>query len=246
MKWYRHIPNSLTLLNLLFGSFAIVLALSGELLVSSYFLMIAFHCDIFDGFAARLLKVTSPLGKELDSLADVVSFGLAPAVILYVLLLNKLGLQGFSFGLPFHQILMLLFPFLLPLAGALRLARFNIDQSQQGSFSGLPTPANALMALSIPVILDRQPGSFLAIAFDLPMFYVIYAITISALMLIPVRIYSLKPKNLSFSDNKIRIAFLLSAILILVLTRYTGLFLLVLLYYAFGAVAEGLSSRERA
>jgi len=142
----KHIPNFITSLNLAAGFIAIIFASNGELVTASWLILAAMIFDFLDGFSARLLNAYSEVGKELDSLADVVSFGVAPGIIIYQLLNESLSLfspmivslngSGFS--------LVLLIPSVMPVCAALRLAKFNTDPSQAKSFRGLPTPANAL------------------------------------------------------------------------------------------------------
>ena len=138
----KHIPNILTLFNLLAGCFAIVEVMNGNLGYASWFLILALVFDLLDGGVARLLGAASTLGKQLDSLADVVSFGVAPAFIMYTLL-DRFSENDY---LPYLA-------FLIPASAALRLARFNIDPGQEKEFHGLPAPAAALMFLSIPMAL---------------------------------------------------------------------------------------------
>lgn len=242
-KIRSHIPNTLTLLNLAFGCISIVLAFSGDLRLSAIFLLLAFHADIFDGFAARLLRVQSSVGKELDSLADIVSFGVAPAMILFIMLLDRTGVTAFSFSLPAGDLLILLSPFLLPVFAALRLARFNIDENQKDKFIGLPTPANALMVMSLPLIAYRQPDSFLLDWFAGSEAIIIYAVVVSLLMVAPIELYGLKPEGFSWKKNKFRFAFLALGLLIILLFYHTGLFLTIPFYFVYGAVMRLLVRR---
>ena len=173
-----HIPNTLTILNLLCGCTSIVMAFNGDLRNSAIFLLLAFHADVFDGLTARLLKVQSAIGKELDSLADLLSFGLAPAVILHVIMKNEMAIETFSFSLPPGKWIPLLIPFLLTVFSALRLAKFNNDENQEDAFVGLPTPANALMVISLPLIAFRQPESFVMDWFSTPFGIIVYSVGI--------------------------------------------------------------------
>lgn len=241
----RHIPNSLTLLNILFGSLAIIMALQNSLLASSVLLLIAFHCDIFDGLSARILKAQSDLGKELDSLADVVSFGVAPAMLLYALVKDIKGVDALSWDLPVSTLIPLLVPFILPLFAALRLAKFNIDPNQTHEFRGLPTPANALMVLGIPFILSKQPDSFLSPLFSESLFYIIYPVVVSALMVTPVRLYSLKPEGFSWKKNIPRYLFILISIVLVITSKYTGLVLIIVFYYIYGSIMAQFTNKPK-
>lgn len=230
----KHIPNTLTLLNIALGSISILYAFTGDLRMSAIFILLAFHADIFDGMSARILKAYSDLGKELDSLADVISFGLAPAIVLYNMLLNQLGVSGFSFKHSPDIWIQLLVPFLLPVFAALRLAKFNIDEEQKDKFIGLPTPANALMVLSLPLIAYRQPDSFVLDWFDQPTGILIYSVVVSALMVLPVKLYSLKPQGFNWARNKYRFIFLALGLTIILLFYHTGLFLTIPFYFLYG------------
>lgn len=229
-----HIPNTLTVLNLAFGSVAIIIAFAGDLRLSAIFLLLGFHADIFDGMAARLLNVQSAIGKELDSLSDLVSFGLAPAVILYNMLLRQLDVEGFSFSLPATTWITLLVPFLLPVFAALRLAKFNIDENQSDKFIGLPTPANALMVISLPLIAYRQPESFILDLFSQPLGIILYSVIVAYLMVAPIQLYGLKLKGFSWKVNKYRYLFLAIGLATILIFFHTGLFLTIVLYLVYG------------
>ncbi|MDD4645583.1 MAG: CDP-alcohol phosphatidyltransferase family protein, partial [Bacteroidales bacterium] len=178
----KQIPNTLTLLNLLCGSLAVLMALRGYITQGAILIAIGFIFDLCDGMAARLLKAQSPIGKELDSLADLISFGLAPAAILFGIQ-EQLGVGGpFSISQPAGTIILRLLPFLLPVFAGLRLALFNIDERQSHQFIGIPTPANGLMVLSLPLILRFQPDSFLVAMLNNDLFVPIYSVIVSYLM----------------------------------------------------------------
>lgn len=228
------IPNTLTLLNLIFGCLSILMAFSGDLRLSAIFMLLAFHADIFDGLSARLLKVQSEIGKQLDSLADLISFGLAPAVVLHVMMKNLLDVQYFSFDLETIVWIQLLIPFLLPVFSALRLAKFNIDENQSDKFIGLPTPANALMVISLPLIAFRQPDSFVLDLFSQPISIIIYSIVVGLLMVSPVELYALKIKGFGWKANKFRYLFFAISLAIVLIFYHTGLFLTIILYFLYG------------
>ncbi len=152
----KHIPNALTCGNLLCGCAGIAaVLLRNELVLASYLIGLAAVLDFLDGFIARLLKAYSPIGKDLDSLADMVTFGVLPGVIVFKLLSNYLNFDpatdlGTAILLPHAA-------FIIPVFSALRLAKFNIDTRQTDSFIGVPTPANTLLIASIPLILQQHP-----------------------------------------------------------------------------------------
>ena len=149
----KHIPNFITSLNLISGFFAIIFASSGDIVTASWLILVAMIFDFLDGFSARLLKAYSAIGKELDSLADVVSFGVAPGLIMYHLLRNSLSLNApLNADLnSVNTLLLLLISALMPVCGALRLAIFNVDSTQTKTFKGLPIPANALAVISVVI-----------------------------------------------------------------------------------------------
>lgn len=148
----KHIPNAITCCNLLCGCLAIVQAFEGNLVYSAYLVGLAAIFDFFDGFAARMLKVSSPIGKDLDSLADMVTFGVVPGIVMYKLILKTIFFQD-DLSLPSDHLYYLSYSaFLIPVFSAIRLAKFNNDVRQSDSFIGLPTPANAIFICSIVVI----------------------------------------------------------------------------------------------
>ncbi len=232
----KHIPNLITSLNLLCGSVAVVFILNGKLTTAVALIILAAVFDFLDGMTARLLKAYSPIGKELDSLADMISFGLAPGLIMYKLLeisLFKNGVVPFGeSGSSWIDLLLLGSAFLIPIFSGLRLAKFNVDERQTSSFIGLPTPANALFICSLALI--REHGTIPAIDGFLLMTPVLVAITLmfSFLLVSEIPMFSLKFKNLSFQHNKVQYIFVvLSAILIAALNLY-GIAATILLFIA--------------
>jgi len=232
----KQIPNTLTLLNLLCGSLAVLMALRGYITLGAILVSIGFVFDLFDGIAARLLKAQSPIGKELDSLADLISFGLAPAAILFGIQ-EQLGVgDPFSISQPAGTIILRLLPFLLPVFAGLRLALFNIDERQSHQFIGVPTPANGLMVLSLPLILRFQPDSFLVAMLNNDLFVPIYSVIVSYLMVSPLRLYSLKIKGFNFKET--RYTYILAAIaaVLVGVFGFTGLFLTIPVYILYAAI----------
>ena len=146
MNLKAQLPNFITLLNLLSGVLGIIWVLEGQPLYGAYFVILAATFDFFDGFTARLLKVQSDMGKELDSLADVISFGVLPGILLYSLTES----QTEAAFLPYCTLI-------IPMLSAYRLAKFNLDTRQSDRFIGLPTPANALLLTTIPYLAARWP-----------------------------------------------------------------------------------------
>lgn len=228
----NHIPNFITLLNLLSGCIAIVFIFDNQLAVASYLIGLSAIFDFLDGFLARLLKAESPIGKDLDSLADVVSFGLIPGLILFKLIEYSSGISiniGFISVVPFIA-------FLIPLFSALRLAKFNNDERQTDVFFGLPTPANALLIASFPLILTQQSTlvgiNFLSIQslFLSTIFLVVITILLSYLLIAEIQLLSLKFKNFTWKENKVRYIFLGTSCFLLLLFFYLAIPVIIILY----------------
>jgi CDP-diacylglycerol---serine O-phosphatidyltransferase len=200
----QHIPNFITSLNLVSGFIAIILAANGHIVTSSWLIAAALLFDFFDGFSARILKAYSELGRELDSLADVVSFGVAPGFIIYQLLTDSLLHYSPEFlsSWGIEATLTILIPSIMPVCAALRLAKFNIDPTQSTSFRGLPTPANALAVISI-VITEHYPGAsiFRTLTGSLSAL-IILTFILSFLMVSRIPLLSLKISSLKFKGNE--------------------------------------------
>lgn len=203
----KHIPNFITCANLFSGCVGMVFAFQENLIFAAYALFLAAIFDFFDGFASRVLKSFSGIGKDLDSLADMVSFGVLPSVILYQLFLQSPQIDKVSTYLNFSA-------FLIPVFSALRLAKFNTDTRQAEIFIGLPTPANAILIASFPLILQQYPG--LSRYILNPYGLTVFIIVMCALLVAEMPLMSLKFKNRDFNRNIYRYLLLLfSAILIL-------------------------------
>lgn len=219
----RHIPNCITCLNLLSGCISIVMAFKGELQLASYMILLAALFDFCDGLVARLLKVESPIGVDLDSFADNLSFGLAPAMILFVWLKDCYADLSPSMQTPFTEILRYLV-FIVPILSAVRLAKFNHDERQKTEFRGLATPANALFI------------GFLHFASENISFLGNYWIALigmfifSLLMVIDLPMFSLKFKNFKFKENWFRFLFLFLALLLLIFFQIGAIPVIILLY----------------
>ena len=215
------VPNFLTLANLVAGALAVVFALRDHAYdVSLMLIIVAAVCDFFDGFAARLLKQQSPLGVQLDSLADDISFGLAPAVVMYDLFCHSTS----YYALP-EEIMSWLgyLCFIVAAFSALRLAKFNIDTTQATEFEGLPTPANALMLMSLAALALK--GDVVLCQEHI----LIISVAASFLLISPIRMFSLKFKSFKFADNKLRYSFILASLLLIIfLTKYSVVAIIVL------------------
>lgn len=221
----KNIPNFITCLNVISGSLAVLFAIKGELTISVILIIAAAIFDFFDGMAARLLKAYSPTGKELDSLADMISFGLAPGALMMVMMeyaLFGVNVQAESFaGLSLWELACISASLLIPVFSALRLAKFNIDTRQTNSFIGLPTPANALFIAALALIVEHGKYEALDAMILQPVVLLGITITMSLLLVSELPMFSLKFKNLSWKDNKVQFIFLtISAALIVAFNIY--------------------------
>jgi CDP-diacylglycerol--serine O-phosphatidyltransferase len=213
----RHIPNFITSLNLASGFIAIIFILNGDINTASWLILAAMIFDFLDGFAARALKAYSDIGKELDSLADVVSFGVAPGLIIHHLLYATLSPDNQTvFNISgITSLIFLIIPSIMPVCAALRLAKFNIDTTQTTSFKGLPMPANALAVISI-VLGGNYSGSDLLASFVASSIsLIILSLSLSGLMVSRIPLLSLKFRNLRIKGNEGRyIMIVLCAVII--------------------------------
>jgi CDP-diacylglycerol---serine O-phosphatidyltransferase len=205
---YKSLPNAITCANLFSGCIGIVFALKGNLNFAAYAIFVSAVFDFFDGFAARMLKAYSDIGKELDSLADVVSFGVLPGAIIYGLLTETHQIPSLGYWLNYTA-------FLIPVFSALRLAKFNIDTRQTESFIGLPTPANAILIASLPLIASYYQWAK-GIYFANPYILLAFSLVMCALLVVEIPMMSLKFKNFNLQKNIYRYLLLaFSAIAIL-------------------------------
>ena len=215
----KHIPNAITCLNLASGCISIVLAFNGQYMNAAWFIALAAVFDFFDGFAARLLKAYSPLGKELDSLADVVSFGVAPGMMIFCFISDLSEPANGSEYLAYLA-------FLIPVFSALRLAKFNLDERQTTSFIGLPVPANALFwAFGI-----GSSFNYLLDTISSPLLVVIAILIASWLLVSPISMFSLKFKHYKWVGNRLRYFFLASCLFLLIILGKSGISACVLWY----------------
>ena len=213
----RHIPNFITSLNLASGFISIIFIFNGDIIIASWLILAAMIFDFLDGFAARALKAYSDIGKELDSLADVVSFGVAPGLIIYHLLHdatvpdNQIKYSITVFG----YLIFLIIPAVMPVCAALRLAKFNIDTTQSTSFKGLPTPANALAVISVVLGAYYSSSKLLAAFLASGESLIILSLSLSILMVTRIPLLSLKFKGLNIKGNEGRyIMIILCAVMI--------------------------------
>lgn len=235
MEIKRHIPNSITSLNLLCGIFATVCAISGLLQAAAILIVCGAIFDFFDGFAARTLKVSSPIGKELDSLADIVSFAIAPAAMYstYMKYLVTGDWYVNIYYLNWIQRVWVLMPFILGVFGALRLAKFNLDERQADNFLGLTTTATGLFTASFLFCVEDSPASFSWIH---PWMIMMMIFIFCALLVSEVPMFSLKFKHLTWKGNELRFTLLLIGLLSLLIFQVGGIAVTILAYIIFSLI----------
>lgn len=221
----KHVPNALTSFNLLFGCLSIIASLvNNDLKLAAYFIGAAAILDFFDGFVARALNVGSEMGKQLDSLADCVSFGVAPGFIFYKITNIPIDFSQFNF--------MAYIPFLIPIFSAIRLAKFNIDTRQTDSFIGVPTPANSLFIAAIPFVIE-QNNFGLASAFQNQWFLIIFPFVSAYLLVAEIPLFALKFKSFAWQANQLRYIFLLCCLISLFAFGFLGINISIILYILF-------------
>lgn len=221
----QSLPHVLTSSNLFCGILAIVAISNQEYTQASYLVMLAGLFDFFDGFAARMLKVSGDFGKQLDSLADVVTFGVVPAYMLYSIA-NDLTM--WPFGVDSFR-WMKYAPLMIGVFSALRLAKFNLDTRQTTGFIGLPTPANAFWIISLPFLLSEYGDQLFPILRHLWVFG-LFTILSCFLLVAELPLFSLKVKGLSWKENRFIYIFLIVCLLLLLLLKFAALAVIVPLY----------------
>jgi CDP-diacylglycerol---serine O-phosphatidyltransferase len=238
MNIKKHIPNTITCGNLLCGCLAIVKAFEGDLLWTAYLVGIALVLDFFDGFTARMLKVSSAIGKDLDSLADMVTFGVVPGVVMFKMIgsassdlivdgPSKAGWTIYPPELPYLSYL----AFFITIFSCIRLAKFNNDTRQSDSFIGLPTPANTMVICSFPLIMAFQP-ELQGVNFVLKdvTFLLILSGLMSYLLVAEIPLFALKFKNFSWTSNKLVYSFLMFSVLLILSLQFMAIPLIILFY----------------
>ena len=239
MQIKKHIPNAITLLNLASGLLAVIAIFKGYYDEAFIFVSLGIFFDFWDGFFARKFNVSGELGLQLDSLADMVTSGVVPGLMLFKLFENIQMDSASPYFLTDESWYMGFVPylgFIVTLASAYRLAKFNIDTRQTESFIGLPTPANALLIMSIPMI--EYAGSFDWLVTALYNPYVLLGITVLSAYLLNAEIplFSLKVKDFSLAHNKIQILFLAVSVVLLLLLSFTALPVIILFYVLLSVV----------
>lgn len=244
MKIKKHIPNLITLGNLFCGTIATIFAVQGDFVSAGLFVILGIVFDFFDGFAARLLNVSGELGKQLDSLADMVTSGIVPGIIMYKLIIinSELHLNDvvdwtslnnktsvFSIGL---------LGLLLTLGACYRLANFNIDTRQSDSFIGLPTPAMSLFVISLPLIQQYSSIEFAQNLIANNYFLIGITILLTYFMNAEIPLFSLKFKEYSVKNNLMKYLFLLASLLMIIFLQYISIPLIIILYVVLSVISN--------
>jgi len=217
LKIKELVPNTLTSGNLFSGCVGIILALNNELEYAAAMIWIAGLFDFLDGFSARILKVSSEIGKQLDSLADMVTFGVLPGVILYQMMQNTMVVESY---LPFLV-------FIITIFSAVRLAKFNIDTRQSDTFIGLPTPANAICVSAFPFMTSISTN---LTAIQTQFLIVIYVIVFSWLLIAEIKMLALKFKSFGWSGNEARWLFIFTSLGLILILQIIAIPIIILLY----------------
>ena len=231
------VPNMLTLANLLAGSVAVIFTLVYHAYETAFWLIVAAAIfDFFDGFAARLLKQTSPLGVQLDSLADDVTFGLAPAIVMFDLYVHSSSYYNLNAEVMgwMKYVVLIIVAF-----SVLRLAKFNIDTTQSTEFEGLPTPANALMLMSLGVLAET--GRVVLYQEHI----LLISIAASLLLISPIRMFALKFKSFGIKGNELRYGFIVAALLMIILMPAYALLAIIVLYIVISTLTWLVGSRAK-
>ncbi|CAI8356558.1 MAG: CDP-diacylglycerol--glycerol-3-phosphate 3-phosphatidyltransferase [Polaribacter sp. SA4-10] len=242
----KHIPNLITLGNLFCGTIATIFAVQSEFKSAALFVVLGIVLDFFDGFAARLLKVSGELGKQLDSLADMVTSGVVPGIIMYHLLNsseiiemksstnNEAIWELISVDTGFIKFLGLL----LTLGACYRLAKFNIDTRQSDSFIGLPTPAMSLFIISLPLIQEYTTFEFIQHLISNYYFLIVITLLLTYLMNAELPLFSLKFKNYNFKNNVMKYFFLITSLVLLLTLKYTAVPVIILFYVVLSLISN--------
>ena len=235
----KHIPNIITLLNLLCGSVAVIMVMTNNFVAAALFVFLGIFFDFFDGLAARKLQVQSELGLQLDSLADMVTSGLVPGLMMYKLLVLaspstvSKGASDWDTALSwidFEIQPIALFGLLITLASAYRLANFNIDTEQQSYFKGLPTPANALLILSFPLILEFQNNDLINQTITSQWFLLLVTLLSCYFLNASFKLFALKFKTWGFAENTMRYTFIILCLVLLIVLQFAAIPLIIVCY----------------
>lgn len=237
MDFKKQIPNLFTLLNLFSGCVALIFVTKNDFYMAFLFVCVGIFFDFFDGFFARQLNVQSELGLQLDSLADMVTSGLVPGFVMYKMLFSSF--QNYELVAYIS-----LFGFVITLASCYRLAKFNIDTRQTDSFIGLPTPANALFILSLPLVVSNTNIEMVKDALTNPFVLVIITMVSAVMLNAEIPLFSLKIKNFTFQKYKIHVVFLVLSTILLLVFKHLGFPLIILLYVILSLIQNTLLDKK--
>lgn len=246
----KHIPNLLTLGNLFCGTIATIFAVQSNFEMAGVFVLLGILFDFLDGFVARLFHVSGELGKQLDSLADMVTSGVVPGIIMFQLLASNTALS-FQIGKTktlvwsgFHFEPIQLLGLLLTLGACYRLAKFNLDTRQSNTFIGMPTPAMSLFVISLPLIQQYTDIDFAQNLLSNHYFLIIITVVLTYLMNAEIPLFSLKFKDYSFKKNIVKYVFLLISIVMLITLQYFSIPLIIIIYVVL-SVLNNLSNKKK-
>lgn len=225
----KNLPNALTCCNLLCGCIAVVEAFHNNMVLSCMLMGVALICDFFDGFLARLLKVSSPIGRDLDSLADMVTFGLLPSIILYQLLMQSIpDLTGIWKAYP---------AFTLAIFSAIRLAKFNNDPRQSDTFIGVPTPAAAMLVASLPLILHYYGDTWKELIINTNRLLLLTGI-LSVLLVSEIPLIALKFKQFGWKGNEFRYGLIVTAVVLILFFKILAVPIIIALYILLSIISN--------
>ena len=253
MTFKKYIPNILTLLNLLSGTIAVFFAVKEQMVIAALFVFVGILFDFADGFVARLLNVQGELGKQLDSLADVVTSGLVPGIVMFQLILASVSnkswaVDGYSMiELSLNDYFSVIYitsmiGLLFTLAAAYRLAKFNIDERQTSSFIGLPTPAASLVVLSLPLIMQYSNNEIVVNIIQNTWFLIGLTLLLCYLMNAEIPLFSLKFKDYKWKNNKVKFVFVLVTLILVVALQFIAIPLVIIWYVLLSMLAKDKES----
>ncbi len=230
----KHIPNFITSLNLVCGILSIIMMIEGKIIPAFYFILLAAVFDFLDGLSARILDAYSDVGKQLDSLADMVSFGVAPALLMFYYIKYSFLLHQSGFAIEtvaWYEIIVLYSAILIAVASGFRLAKFNIDPNQSFTFSGLPTPANAILIASAGLVIFSPdfPESLSQFILN-PYLLFTSTLVLSFLLVCKIPMFSLKFKDYKFANNITRYIFLLISFALLIIFKVIAIPVIIIIY----------------
>lgn len=234
----KHIPNSISLLNVFCGSIATVFAAHGNFIMAAIFVFLGIFFDFFDGLLARKLNVYSELGVQLDSLADIITSGVVPGIIMFKLLSMTVNETDAFFNewnslVSFQGLKVSFLPFLgflITVSSAYRLGKFNLDEEQKTHFIGLPTPANTLLIVSLPLIMEFQNNDLMNNIIMNKWFLITLTFASSFMLNAKVKLFALKFNDWSFKNNAVRYVFLVLCLVSLIVLEFAAIPFMIVLY----------------